>query len=304
MNDQLVIHADVAGALTHRQPVVALESTLITHGLPWPRNLECARAAEQAVRDSGAVPATIAVLDGHIRVGLDNGEIEALAQTEGALKASRRDLAIAVSCRLTAATTVSATMLVAAMAGIEIFATGGIGGVHRGAEHTFDISADLTELGRTPVTVICAGAKVILDLPRTLEVLETAGVPIIGFGTDEFPGFFCRHTGLEVSRRLDDPASVAALVRTQRRLGITNGILIAQPPPAGHALDRALVEGWVDQAMADAAREGVQGKSLTPFLLSTLVTLSGGATLAANIELIKANASLGGAIAARLAATS
>lgn len=292
MTEYVVIAEPVRDQLHSGGPVVALESTLITHGLPWPQNLECARSAEQAVITNGAVPATIAIIDGQIRVGIDDTVIERLARTPDARKVSRRDLAIALATGQTGATTVSATMICAARVGIEIFATGGIGGVHRGAEQTFDVSADLAELGQTPVTVVCAGAKVILDLPKTLEVLETSGVPVIGFGCKDFPGFFSRTTGLPVDETVESPGEVAALIRCQRDLGLTNGILVAQPPPAALAIDRARIEDWLETAIEQAEKAGITGKALTPFLLSSLAEQSNGETLRVNLALIEANAAL------------
>jgi pseudouridylate synthase len=295
------VRPDVAEALAHKEPVVALESTLITHGLPWPKNIETARAAEAAVREAGALPCTIAILDGKVTIGLDDSQLLGLAQAPNVRKVSRRDMALTVAQGQTGATTVAATMLCASWAGIEVFATGGIGGVHRGADATFDISADLTELGRTRTTVVCAGAKIILDLPRTLEVLETAGVPIIGFGTDEFPGFFMASTGLPVDERIDDVKSLAEVIRTQRQMGLGSGILVAQPPPPELSLEPSSIESWLDTALKDAANERITGKALTPFLLNRMADLSGGVTLTTNLGLIQSNAALGGRLSVALA---
>lgn len=290
--------AEVAGALAEGAPVVALESTIITHGMPFPQNLATARAVEAVVRAEGAVPATIAVLDGVPRVGLDDAELERLARAGAdALKASRRDLPVAVASAATAGTTVAATMYLARLAGVRIFATGGIGGVHRGADHTFDVSADLLELGATPVTVVCAGAKSILDLPKTLEVLETQGVPVIGFGTDEFPAFFGRRSGLPVDHRVDTPAELARVLHAHAGLGLRGGTLVVNPIPEADALDASQIDARIDQAIADAEAAGVTRKDVTPYLLERINELTGGRSLTANIALVKNNA----AVAARTA---
>jgi pseudouridine-5'-phosphate glycosidase len=288
---------EVAAALAAGGPVVALESTIISHGMPWPRNLETARRLEAAIRAEGAVPATIAVLDGRIRVGLPDGDLERLATARGLAKLSRRDLAAAVATGGSGATTVAATMIGAALAGIAVFATGGIGGVHRGGEVSLDVSADLEELARTPVTVVCAGAKAILDLPRTLEYLETRGVPVLGFGTDALPAFYTRDSGLPVDRRVDSAAEVAAIMAAARRLGLGGGMLVANPIAPAHALPRATVDAAIATALAEAERDGVRGKDVTPFLLARLEAITGGASLAANIELVVGNARVGAAIA-------
>jgi pseudouridylate synthase len=274
---------------------VALESTLIAHGLPRPLNLETARAAEHAIREEGAVPATVAVLDGRPTVGVSGPGLVALAEADGVMKASRRDLSVAVARRQIAATTVSATMFLAHRAGIRFFATGGIGGVHRGVEATWDVSADLTELARTPVAVICAGAKNVLDLPRTLEHLETLGVPVVGYGTDEFPAFYLRTCGEPVGTRAETPEEVAALAAAHWGLDGA-GVVVAQPPPEPalepHEFGLALA-----QAEAEAAAAGVRGKAVTPFLLARLAALTGGKTLRLNQALIVANARLAARVA-------
>ena len=293
---------EVAAALARGDAVVALESTIVAHGMPWPRNLETARAVEAAVRAQGAVPATIGVLGGRLTVGMSPAELEHLARAEGVLKLSRRDLAYAVSQKRDGATTVAATMVVAARAGIRVFVTGGIGGVHRDAEQTMDVSADLTELSRTPVAVVCAGAKAILDLPRTLEALETLGVPVVGFGTDRFPAFYTRDSGLPVPMRLDTAGEVAALIAAQARLGLEAGVLVAVPVPERAALPADVAEGAVAAALAEAAEAGVYGKDLTPFLLRAVERHTGGDSLAANRALVLENARVGGAIARALAA--
>ena len=297
----IVIAAEVRDALAERQAVVALESTIVTHGMPHPQNFETAWAVEEVVRSEEAVPATIALIDGRIRVGLQAAELERLASAAGAVKASRRDLAALVVKKATAGTTVSATMITAAAAGIAIFATGGIGGVHRGAAQTFDISADLVELSRTSVAVVCAGAKSILDLPKTLEVLETFGVPVLGYRTNEFPAFFTRSSGQKVDHRFDSPREMAEVIAAQRRLRLETGVLITNPIPEADALPAEAIEGHIDEACREAERAGISGKQLTPFLLQRINDLTGGRSLAANIALIKNNAALAAQIAVDLA---
>ena len=297
--DWLVVSDEVRAAVTAGRPVVALESTLVAHGLPWPTNLETAREAEAAVRAAGAVPATVAVWGGRPTVGLSPAQIDELAQAKDVLKASRRDLATAVSQGRTAATTVAGTMYLAHMAGIPVFATGGIGGAHRDPGQPFDISADLVELSRTPVLVVCAGAKSILDLPRTLELLETLGVPVIGYGTGTFPAFYVRDSGLPVSARLDDPPAAARLFAAHVGLGGA-GAVLAQPIAAGFALSPEEMELALGRAEAEAAIQGVRGAALTPFLLARLATLTGGKSLRANQALIAANARLGAEVAVQL----
>jgi pseudouridylate synthase len=290
------IKPEVADALQARRPVVALESTLITHGLPYPDNLTTARAIEAAVRDMnvGAIPATIAILRGQIIVGLDDTQLEYLATAKGVRKCSRRDLGIAVACGLDGATTVAGTMIVAALAGIGVFATGGIGGVHRG--HPFDVSADLEELGRTPITVVCAGVKSLLDLPLTMEQLETRGVPVVGFGTDELPAFYSRTSGLPVDTRADTPEEVTAIVRTRRALGL-GGELVAVPVPAADELPRAETEAAITKATKLADDSGVTGAAITPFILAKIAELTSGRSKRANVALLLNNAR----VAARIA---
>jgi len=300
----LHIAPEVRDALAASRPVVALESAIITHGMPFPENLRMARDVEAIVRAEGAIPATIALMDGGIRVGLDDGGLEKLASVKGAAKASRRDLAALLVKRADAGTTVAATMIAAHAAGILVFATGGIGGVHRGASKTFDISADLEELGRTPVAVVCAGAKSILDIPKTLEVLETHGVPVLGHQTDEFPAFFARSSGEKVDHRFDTPRELAEVIDAQRRLGLGTGMLIANPIAEEHALAEAEMEARIAAACREAERAGVSGKALTPFLLTRINELTSGASLKANIALVKANAALAASIAVELAALS
>ncbi|MGH6798782.1 MAG: pseudouridine-5'-phosphate glycosidase [Roseiarcus sp.] len=299
--DLLDFSAEVAEARSAKRPIVALESTIITHGMPYPRNVETARSVEEAAREMGAVPATIAVVDGRFRVGLDGREIERLGQLSGGVvKASRRDLALVASRNGSAGTTVAATMFIASLAGIEIFATGGIGGVHRGAEETFDISADLVELSRTRVAVVCAGAKSILDIEKTLEFLETQGVAIVGYRTDEFPAFYARSSGFKLEHRCDGLRDLARMIRLQRDIG-PGGLLIANPIPADQALEQAMIEERIAEAVAEAKAQGVGKKEATPFLLKRVVELTGGQSLEANIALIKNNAMLAAQAAAELA---
>ena len=301
MSDFLETSPEIKYALADGQPVVALESTIITHGMPYPQNLETALAVEQVVRDNGAVPATIAVIGGRCHVGVAGETLEELAKTGlNAAKASRRDLAAILVKGLTAGTTVATTMQIAAMAGIKVFATGGIGGVHRGAESTFDISADLTELSQTPVAVVCAGAKSILDISKTLEVLESNGVPVIGYGTDAFPAFFARESGYGVDYRLDSPEEVAALIATQAALNMAGGVLVANPIPEADALDADEINERIAAAIADAEAQGVTRKDLTPYLLNRIFELTDGKSLVANIALVKNNAKVAAQIAAAL----
>jgi pseudouridine-5'-phosphate glycosidase len=298
----LTVSAEVSDALAANRPVVALESTIITHGMPFPQNLEMAQDVETVIRNRGAVPATVTIMDGRFRVGLEAADLERLAQAGGtAAKASRRDVAALLAGGGLAGTTVATTMMAAAQAGIRVFATGGIGGVHRGAESTFDISADLEELSRTPVAVVCAGAKSILDIPKTLEVLETKGVPVIGYKTAEFPAFWARTSGYPVDHRLDDAAAVARLLKIQFGEGL-GGVLIANPIPEEAALDAAAIEQRIAEAIADAEHNGVSRKALTPFLLKRIFELTGGKSLVANIALVEHNAAVAADIASALAA--
>lgn len=293
---------EVAEAMADGRPVVALESTIITHGMPYPRNVETARAVEAEVRAGGAVPATIAVVDGELRAGLSAEEIDRLGRSQGIIKATRRDLAPIIVRRGTAGTTVAATMAIAAMAGIPVFATGGIGGVHRGAERTFDISADLTELAETPVTVVCAGAKSILDIAKTLEVLETRGVPVLGYRTRSFPAFYARDSGAPLDFSCETPDEVAEVVAVHRALGFRSGVLVANPIPAPDALDAATLDRRIAAALKDAEAAGVTGKAVTPYLLGRVMDLTDGRSLDANIALILDNAALAARIARALAA--
>ena len=297
----LQFSSEVWDALGTGRPVVALESTIITHGMPYPQNVETALAVEAVVRSEGALPATIAVIDGGLKVGLTSEELGRLGQAKGVVKASRRDLASVMVAKASAGTTVAATMAIAARAGIEIFATGGIGGVHRGAESTFDISADLTELAKTPVAVVCAGCKSILDIGKTLEFLETQGVPVIGFGTDEFPAFFARSSGHKVDHSFDNTAELAKVIRMERKLGSQSGILIANPIPEKEAIPAAEIEAWIATAVQEAERQGIGRKEVTPYLLKRINELTEGKSLVANIALIKNNAAVAAMIAVALA---
>lgn len=295
------IAPEVADALATGRPVVALETTIITHGMPWPANVETALAVEDAIRAGGAVPATMAIMKGRPRAGLSRAEIEALGQATGVAKASRRDLAVLMARGLDGATTVAGTMLLAAMAGIRVFVTGGLGGVHRCAARTMDVSADLTELARTPVAVVCAGVKSILDVGLTLEVLETQGVPVVGYGTDRFPAFYVPDSGFAAPARADTPTEAAAIVRAQLALGL-GGCVIANPIPTEHALEGAMIEAAIAETLAEAERQGVRGKDVTPFVLADLNRRTEGRSLTANVALIAHNARLGAAIAVALAA--
>ena len=296
----LSVSGDVKAALAAGKPVVALESTIITHGMPYPQNLAMAQDVEQVVWDNGAVPATIAIMDGRLCVGVSGEDLQRLAE-EGhkAAKASRRDMAALLASGVMAGTTVATTMQIAALAGIRIFATGGIGGVHRGAEDSFDISADLEELGRTPVAVVCAGAKSILDIAKTLEVLETNGVPVLGFDTDDFPAFWARTSGFKVDQRLDNASEVAKLLAIQSDLNM-GGVLIANPIPEADAWEASAIEGFIAQALSDAEAQGIKGKATTPFLLQRIFELTGGKSLESNIALVKNNAKVAAEIAVAL----
>jgi pseudouridine-5'-phosphate glycosidase len=297
-----VILPVVIEALESGRGVVALESTLIAHGLPWPDNLETARLAESAIRESGAVPATIAVIGGVVRVGLRDEELEQLARSDRFLKASRRDLSIAVARALDAATTVSATLWVAREAGLGVLATGGLGGVHRGASTTFDVSTDLDELARADgMAVVCSGVKSILDVPATLDALETRGVAIVGYGTDSFPAFTTGSSGLPLEARVNDPEEAARLVQAHRKLGLPGAVVIAQPVPEPDALDREVMEAGLAEGIELARARGIAGKAITPFLLDHLRKSTGGLSLRANRSLIVANARLAGYLASALA---
>jgi len=299
----LDVASEVRLTLERGGAVVALESTIITHGMPHPQNVATAREVEAVVRENGAVPATIAVIAGRIKIGLADEELEWLGTAKDVMKLSRADLPYAVAAQCHGATTVAATMICAHLAGIRVFATGGIGGVHRGVEDTMDISADLDELARTPVAVVCAGAKAILDLPRTLEYLETRGVPVVGYGSDEFPAFWSRTSGLPNPIRLDTPDAIADLIRAKEALALDGGTLIANPVPAADEIPAREMKGFIEAAVAEAARRGIGGKAVTPFLLSFLFESTGGRSLATNIALVKNNAALAARLAASLAKT-
>lgn len=291
---------EVQAAREQGRPLVALESTIITHGMPWPRNLETAQRVEAEVRAQGAAPATVAVLDGRLHIGLAESELSLLARTEGVAKLSRADLAVCLASGGTGATTVAATMIAARLAGVEVFATGGIGGVHRGAERSFDVSADLRELAQTSVTVVAAGAKAILDLPKTLEVLETLGVPVIAVGQDDLPAFWSRTSGLKAPLRLDDPAKIAASHRMRRSLGLPGGQLVANPIPEDAEIPAAALAPHVAQALREAEEQQIAAKAVTPFLLSRIFGLTEGQSLEANVALVLNNARLGARIALEL----
>ena len=299
MTAPLTHSPEVSDALAAGRPVVALESTIITHGLPWPQNLEMARQVEQVIRDNGAVPATIAVMDGQIHVGLTDDALQALARTpsDQAMKLSRADLAVCLANGRTGATTVAATMICAHLAGIRVFATGGIGGVHRGAESSFDISADLQELSQTPVTVVAAGAKAILDLPKTWEVLETLGVPVIAYGQDDLPAFWSRSSGIRAPLRMDSAGQIAAAAAMRGRLGLRGGQLVANPIPPEAEIPRDQIMPVIEQALSEAEAQGVAAKEVTPFLLQRIFELTGGRSLQSNIALVLNNARLASQIA-------
>ena len=307
MNSALDVHAEVAAALAAGGAVVALESTLIAHGMPWPHNLETARQLHAEVRAQGAVPATIAVIDGRLVVGLSDEQTSWLAQQGPALaKVSRRDLPVLMAQGGSGATTVAATMIVAAMAGIRVFATGGIGGVHRGAQASFDISADLQELARSDVAVVCAGAKAVLDLRLTLEYLETHGVPVIGFGCDELPAFYTRdgglRLGLRLDARIDSAAGIARVMHAKWRAGLQGGIVVANPIPVEHAMPRERIDAAIVQALAEAGAQGIAGKAVTPYLLARVSELTGGDSLRSNVALVLNNARLAAQVALAYAA--
>jgi pseudouridine-5'-phosphate glycosidase len=301
MTPPLILSPEVAAARAAGAPLVALESTIITHGMPFPQNVETARRVEAEVRAHGAVPATIAIMDHHIHIGLTDTQLDALGRAQDVAKLSRADLAACLASGGTGATTVAATMICARLAGIGVFATGGIGGVHRGAESSFDISADLRELAQTPVSVVAAGAKAILDLPKTLEYLETLGVPVIAYRQDDFPAFWSRSSGLRAPLRMDSPAAIAAAHRMRATLGLPGGQLVANPIPGDAEIPRETILPVIEQALAEAAAKGIAAKAVTPFLLQRIFELTEGHSLAANIALVLSNARLAAAIATELA---
>ena len=292
-NEYLKISPEVQEALRSGKSVVALESTIISHGMPYPQNVETALRVEQTIRENGAVPATIAIIGGQLKAGCTPEEIEYLGRKgQAVIKASRRDLPVLIARKEDGATTVTTTMIIAAMAGIRVFATGGIGGVHRGAQQTFDISADLEELAQTPVMVVCAGAKSILDLGLTLEYLETKGVPVIGFGTDELPAFYTRHSGFHVDYRIDTPEELAAAFQAKLDCGLKGGMLVTNPIPEEYSMPKEVIDAAINQALQEMEAAGVHGKQCTPFLLAKVKDLTGGESLASNIQLVLNNARL------------
>ena len=303
LNKYLDVAPEVQAALDAGKPVVALESTIISHGMPYPQNVETALNVEKIIRENGAVPATIAVIGGRLKAGLSKDEIDYLGKTGTKVaKASRRDLPVLVAEGRDGATTVTTTMIIAHMAGIKIFATGGIGGVHRGAQQTFDISADLEELAHTPVMVVCAGAKSILDLGLTLEYLETHGVPVIGYGTEELPAFYTRKSGFKVDYRIDTPAELAKAFHVKREIGLEGGMLVTNPIPEEYSMDHEVINKAIDEAVEEAKKLGIHGKETTPFLLAKIKDLTGGDSLASNIQLVYNNARLAARTAAELCA--
>lgn len=291
------INKEVLHALENNIPVVALESTIISHGMPYPKNVKTALEVEQIIRDAGAVPATIGIIDGVAVIGMDPEEIEQFGKRKGVAKVSRRDLPVIYARKMWGATTVASTMILAAKAGIEVFVTGGIGGVHRGAEKTMDISADLQELSKTNVTVVCAGAKAILDLPLTMEYLETMGVPVLGFQTNELPDFYTRHSGLKLEYCVDDFVDAAKIIKAKRDFNLEGGVLITNPIPEKYAMDQTVIDNAIKTALERMDAEGIKGKESTPYLLKTIVELTGGDSLESNIELVKHNAYVGANIA-------
>jgi pseudouridylate synthase len=303
LKDVLVFSEEVAKAMKENKPVVALESTIISHGMPYPQNVETAKEVEQLIRENGAAPATIAILDGKIKIGVNEGELEFLGTNKEIEKVSRRDLPYVIAMKKHGATTVAATMICANMAGIKVFATGGIGGVHRGAERTMDISADLQELAHTNVAVVCAGAKSILDLGLTLEYLETNGVPVIGYGTDILPAFYSSTSPFKVNYRIDTPEEIAKLIATKWELGLNGGLIIANPIPKEEELEESYINSIIEEALKEAEEKQIVGKAVTPFLLDKVKTLTGGKSLEANIALVKNNAALAAKIAASLSSS-
>lgn len=301
MQSFLQFSPEVQAARAAGKPIVALESTIISHGMPYPQNVQTAREVEQVIREAGAVPATIAIMDGRICIGLDDGQLELLGQSKDAIKVSRRDLAYVLSQRKLGATTVAATMICAKLAGIEVFVTGGIGGVHRGAETSFDISADLQELAQTGVAVVCAGVKSILDIGLTLEYLETHGVPVVSVGQSAFPAFFTRDSGFKADFQLDSPEEQARFIRTKWQLGLEGGVVVSNPVPEADAMRSDEIDAIIAQALQEADQQGVKGKLVTPFLLARIKELTGGRSLATNIALVKHNALVGAQLAVALA---
>ncbi len=299
-NNYLQISDEVQQALNDNKPIVALESTIISHGMPYPQNYETAKQVEDTVRENGAVPATIAILEGKIKVGLSEEDLQILSNSSDILKASRRDIPVIVSEKLNAATTVSATMICAALAGLKIFATGGIGGVHRNGNDSFDISADLTELAQTNIAVVSAGVKSILDIGLTLEYLETQGVPVIGYATDEFPAFYTRQSGFKVNYKLDTPEQIARMIKTKWELGLKGGVIIANPIPEESSMNKDVIDEAIENALMKADKKKIKGKDVTPFLLGEIKSITGGSSLNSNIQLVLNNAKLAAQIAGSL----
>lgn len=299
-NDYLEITEEVKTALDTGKPVVALESTIISHGMPYPKNLETAKKVEQVVRDNGAIPATIAILNGKLKAGLSPDELELLAKDTGVAKVSRRDIPFVLAKKVTGATTVASTMIVANLAGIKVFVTGGIGGVHRGADKDFDISADLTELANTDVAVVCAGVKSILDIGSTLEVLETNGVPVIGFQSEEFPSFYTRKSGFFLHQVTQEPKEIAMSLKAKWDLGLKGGVVVANPIPEQHEMDESVINSAIEQALKEANKKGIKGKDITPFLLARIAEITGAESLKSNIELVFNNARVGALVAKEL----
>lgn len=297
MNKYLVLSKEVKQGMEKGLPIVALESTIISHGMPYPQNVQMAREVEQIIRDNGAVPATIAIINGQIKIGLSDDELEMFANSKDIAKVSRRDLAEVIASKRLGATTVASTMIAANLAGIKFFVTGGLGGVHRGWEHNLDISADLDEFAQTDVTVICAGAKSILDLPATLEYLETKGVPVIGYKTSNLPAFFCRDSGLPLPLFSDDLFHIANMIKTKWELGLRGGVIVANPIPEEYALAPEYINGIIEKAVKEAEEKGIVGKEITPFLLAKIVEMTEGRSLEANIHLVKHNAKVGAELA-------
>jgi pseudouridine-5'-phosphate glycosidase len=301
MHPYLDIHPEVAQAKAEGRAVVALESTIISHGMPYPQNVATAREVEAIIRSEGAVPATIGIIKGRVKIGLTDEELESFGQNRSVEKVSRRDFPLLIAQKRDGATTVAGTMIAAEWAGIRVFVTGGLGGVHRGAAESWDISADLTELMQTNVCVICAGVKSILDIPKTLEVLETSGVPVIGYGTDEFPAFFTRSSGCPVLQRVDDLAAVASIINTKYELGLKGGVVVANPIPVEDEIPAAAIDRTIEEALSDAHKQGISGKAVTPFLLKNIVERTQGKSLKSNIALVKNNARVGARLAVSLA---
>ncbi len=299
-NKYLQISEEVQTALNENKPIVALESTIISHGMPYPQNYETAKEVENMVRINGSVPATIAILNGKIKIGLGEDDLQILSNSGNILKASRRDIPVIVSEKLNAATTVSATMICAALAGLKIFATGGIGGVHRNGNDSFDISADLTELSQTNIAVVSAGVKSILDIGLTLEYLETLGVPVIGYGTDEFPAFYTRQSGFKVNYKLDTPEQIGSMIKTKWELGLNGGVIVANPIPEEYSMDKNKIDTAIETALKNADSKGIKGKDVTPFLLGEIKNITGGSSLDSNIKLVLNNAKLAAQISASL----